>query len=252
VSDELFARAQGRTRVRANSDVRLKSGGRAKYLLSGLLVCGECGAHYVMTDKRSYACSSHSGGKACSNGVRVRRDAIQTTLLEPVRNDLLSPDSVTEMAEQMRQWYRAEMQARTARAEDAPREVRELEARIERLKLRQAAGDPDMPPDEIAAAIDVAAAKLAGLRTEQPHAKQSARMIAMLPRAAEEIRAEIDHALAGNERSILRSRAALRRLVDGKISLTPGEEGSLWAQYKLRPTALLLKAAGTCGSGGRI
>lgn len=48
ISDELFARAQSRTRAAANTDKRLKSGGRAKYLLSGLLVCNVCKAHYVI------------------------------------------------------------------------------------------------------------------------------------------------------------------------------------------------------------
>lgn len=31
----------------------MKSGFRAKYLLSGLLICGSCGTHYVLADARS-------------------------------------------------------------------------------------------------------------------------------------------------------------------------------------------------------
>ena len=57
IPEELYDRAQARTRVAANSDKRLKSGGRAKYLLSGLLVCNVCKAH-------------------CSNHIRVRRDLL--------------------------------------------------------------------------------------------------------------------------------------------------------------------------------
>jgi hypothetical protein len=43
------------TAAAANSDRRLKSGGQAKYLLSGLLVCNVCKANYVIVDARSYA-----------------------------------------------------------------------------------------------------------------------------------------------------------------------------------------------------
>ncbi len=72
-----------------------------------------------------------------------------------------------------------------------------------------------MPPDEIAAAIKVATATLAQLRSTQPLAKQSARMLALLPRAVEEILTEIGEALTGNPRSVTRARLALRRLFGG-------------------------------------
>lgn len=45
-----FERAQRRTRRSANSDERLTTGGKAKYLLSGVLVCGTCSANYVIAD----------------------------------------------------------------------------------------------------------------------------------------------------------------------------------------------------------
>ena len=73
VSDDLWERAQRRSRP-APEDVRLKAGGKPKYLLSGLLRCGLCDAHYTITDAKSYGCSSYHDGHACSNAIRVRRD----------------------------------------------------------------------------------------------------------------------------------------------------------------------------------
>ena len=64
VSDDLWNRAQRRTQP-AKDDKRFKTGGRPKFLLSGLLVCDACGAHYTITDQRSYGCSSHHDGRAC-------------------------------------------------------------------------------------------------------------------------------------------------------------------------------------------
>src|ERR1019366_5577168 len=43
VSDELFARVKARTQSRTDPDQRLRSGGVAKYPLSGLLKCSRCG-----------------------------------------------------------------------------------------------------------------------------------------------------------------------------------------------------------------
>lgn len=77
VSDEVFQSVQMRMRQLANNDKRLKSGGKAKYLLSGLMYCEACGANYVMGDRDKYACSSYIHGRACStvcvfDGIRRR------------------------------------------------------------------------------------------------------------------------------------------------------------------------------------
>jgi site-specific DNA recombinase len=102
ISDELFERTQTRTRRRANNDERLKSGGKAKYLLSGVLVCKVCGANYVIADARSYVCGGHWNGGACSNRIRVRHDSIERTLLGQSRTELQSPERCKQMAKEMR------------------------------------------------------------------------------------------------------------------------------------------------------
>lgn len=59
VSDELFAAAQCRTQDRSDPNKKLRAGGKPKYPLSGLLKCSACGANYIFSDARSYACSSY-------------------------------------------------------------------------------------------------------------------------------------------------------------------------------------------------
>jgi hypothetical protein len=130
IPDELYEHVQARTRVAANSDKRLKSGGKAKYLLSGLLICNVCKAHYVIADARSYACSGHWNGRACSNHIRVRRDAIERVILGGVRRDLLAPERVEQMAKEMHAAYAERMKEMAARVEALPRELQELDARI--------------------------------------------------------------------------------------------------------------------------
>ena len=168
-----------------------KSGGKPKFLLSGLLVCDACGAHYTITDQRSYGCSSYHNGRACSNSVRVRRDRIEPILLDPIRKDLLSPERVERMAKQMQASYLNHVRATQTRAMEQPQELQELTARIERLRERLKQGDPDMAADEIQAAIERAEAKRSELQSLDPAAMPPAKVFRMLPRAAEEYRRQI-------------------------------------------------------------
>ena len=57
--------------------------------------------------------------------------------------------------------------------------------RIGQLRERLTEVDPDLEPDEIQIAIDRAEQKRKELADAQPAAKQSAKMISMLPKAAD-------------------------------------------------------------------
>ena len=250
IPEELWARAQKRIDP-AKADVRLKAGGKAKYPLSGLLRCDVCGAHYTITDARSYGCHSHHDGNACLNSVRVRRDAIEATLLGPVRKDLNDPERVKLMAREMETYFREQLRLRTERATEAPKELQDLSARIERLRERLRKGDPDMPADEIQAAIERAEAKRRELEDQQPAARQSAKVLSILPKAAEMFRRQVELGLDGDPRAALKARMLWREWFGGKIRLEPLPDGGLMAHWNEHSVALL-RALGSCGSGGRI
>ena len=153
ISKSLFEKAQQRTRDTSNSHGRLKNGGRAKYLLSGLLRCAECGTHYILNSATSYACSGYLGGH-CPNSVRVRRDRVEEAILDPIREELLAPDQVERMAEEMRKISAEQLRRKAQRAKTVPKELKAISERIVRLQDRLRNGDPDLEPDEIQVAID--------------------------------------------------------------------------------------------------
>lgn len=249
VSDDLYRRAQRRTRLA--DDERLRAGGKPRYLLSGLLTCAECGAHYVIAGPNSYACSSYVNGRACNNSLRVRRDQVERSLLEPIQEQLLAPERVIRMAREMQRLLADRARATSEHAATASTELRELDARIARLRARRVAGDPDMTDDELAAAIDRAAEKRRQLLQSTAGASHEGKLVAALPNAAELYRRQIAVGLDGNPSEAAEARRILREIFGGKVPLTRrGRE--LWAQIELRPEALLLRAEGTCGSGGRI
>jgi hypothetical protein len=137
----------------------LKSGGKVKYPLSGLMVCERCGANYVIANARSYACGGHRDGRACTNDTRVRRTVVEKKILGPIHDELLAPERVARMAIEMQQGYSEHLRQTEARAEKMPRELEELTARIARFRERLRQGDPDMTADELQAAIDRAESK---------------------------------------------------------------------------------------------
>ena len=103
VDDLTWQRVQARlkeAREKSHPNTLAKRGRPSKYLLSGLMVCGECGANYVMHDKRAYGCSGHTNGGThlCSNKVRVRRDVAETALLANIKKRLLT-DELTAYVE---------------------------------------------------------------------------------------------------------------------------------------------------------
>jgi hypothetical protein len=136
------------------------------------------------------------------------------------------------------------------RANAVPRELQLLDARLQRLRERVATGDPDLTNDE-QAAIERVEQKRRQLQEQQPATRRSAKLLTILPRAADIYRRQIADGLDGNPREAAKARIILRELLGGKIGLKPGADGSLWAEYALRPAALL-RGEGTGGIGGRI
>jgi site-specific DNA recombinase len=247
VSDEMFASAQQRTRPVNPGDSRLRTGGRVKYLRSGLLMCETCGAHYVIADKYSYGCSSFLNGGACSNTVRLNRVSIEGQILDPIRDKLRDPAMVKRMAAEMERDFAAQVDKVGARAAAAPKELQELDARLERLR----GGVADLEADELAAAIARIEAKRTELKAAQPVERERTNVLAMLPKAAAAYLKQVDAFVAGDPRATQRVRIMLKSMV-GPIKLSPGEGGSLWATYKQLDAAALVGTAGTCGRGDRI
>jgi site-specific DNA recombinase len=247
VSDELFAAAQARMSSLKDTDPRKKTGGKVRYMLSGLLRCESCGAHYVIADKYSYACSSFIGGgrAACSNGVRVNRVSLEDQIIGPIREDLRDPVRVKRMAAELQREFAAATQARVARAASVPAAIVALDERI--AKLRAMA---DLTDDERSTLVAAAEAKRRELQAAQPAAKQEAQILSMLPRAAALYLKQLERGLAGDPREAARGRAMLGAMT-GPISLSPGADGSLWASYRLNHAALV-RTASFHGRGDRI
>jgi site-specific DNA recombinase len=93
VDEVTWARVQARCRTHE------QKGGVRRYLLSGLLECAACGSKMIVMggSQHRYVCGAyHQGGEhACSNTVTVPRLLAEQAILEPVMDDMLSPEAVS-------------------------------------------------------------------------------------------------------------------------------------------------------------
>jgi site-specific DNA recombinase len=262
IDEELWERVRVRVRARKNDNPKLKCGGKSRYVLSGLLRCGECGAHFTLNCATHYRCASVDTN-ACSNTERLRRDVAEDLLLRPILNDLLDPRMVALMAKEMQSYYAERAAELQTKAASRPAELVTLDARIARLKERVRAGDPDMTTDELQATIDRAQGKREELLAAQPEARASAKILTLLPKAAALYRKQILEGLDGDPRAAARARAAVRQLIGGEYRLKfDRAAGHLVAHFGLNRLPLLRAAgagsaslslgAGTNGSGGAL
>ena len=250
ISDELFEQVQERFRSRANPDKRLRTGGKAKYLLSGLMYCESCGSNYVLGDREKYVCSSYMNGRACANDIRVRRDTAEAVVLQRVRDQLREPARVAAMISEMQNHLASLLREQAAKSREAPQELKDLDSRLERLRRRLRDGDPDMAADELQAAIERAEAKRRQLVAGFREGAEVARVLSTIPRAAELCEERIALGLHGDPQACEEARVILRSLIPDRIQLSRKEDGSLWAHCAFQPAALL--ATGSRGRGDRI
>jgi DNA invertase Pin-like site-specific DNA recombinase len=115
VLQDLWDRVQKNLKATADKFPGMKPGLQNRstcvpYLFSGILKCGECGANFSILTSRgknnkaaAYGCPHHANRGVCSNNLYQRRDALETQLLEGLRDRLLDNSAVEDILSQVSQ-----------------------------------------------------------------------------------------------------------------------------------------------------
>jgi len=159
------------------------------------------------------SCPSWTGAR--TNRARVRRDVLEREIVNPIKDELLDPDRIKRMAAQLQKQFNERVAAAAQRDMDAPRELAELDARLDRLRKRLRNGDPDMTDDEVQAAIDRAQTKRQQLAATSRPASSAAKVLMMLPKAAELYRKQVIDGLDGHPEATSRTDYPSRILAAG-------------------------------------
>ena len=187
VDEETWARVkarQGEVRTEMARDSEgnaLNAAHRSKFLLSGLLVCGCCGANFILVDRHNYGCSRHRSRGDCANGHKVARTDIEARVAEALRRQLMAPEAVEDLLQGMRESQRDAAGRADAERVALAAKMRRLDGQLDRLasaivdvghsptlvaKLKTLEADKATLTEEMAA-LDDAAAPLPPLDAEE-------------------------------------------------------------------------------------
>lgn len=243
----------------------LKGAGRVpRHLLSGLLICQQCGGAFRQVNGRGeLECATHRDGgeAACSNGLRVPGAIAEARLLDKLAEKLLSPPAVAFLEKRIREHVLNASRAPRPTSKPQDAQVAKKRAEIEQLRALMKAGTLSQAVAQ--AAITKAEEEIGAIERVQPdqEEKQTARVIRMLPNAAKVLHERIRGGNLGlrDPRSIVQGRNTLFAMFGGKVPLRPaqvrpGEKPYLIARVGLNRN-VLIEAAGSClkvGSGGRV
>lgn len=210
-------RTWDKAEARFAATAKRRSGGRAKYLLSGILTCAHCGGPFKIAHGDSMGCSRQIISGVCDNDVKVRRQEAEKRLLDPIFHKLLGEEFVTHTVKHMRKYFRAQMATRAGRTKQLPADVLELDTRLAKLRAKLAAGDDLMTPDELADVIAKVQAKRENLVRALP-SQAADNDLRALPKLAQEYREQIRLGLYGKTEHVVRARVYLRQMLhEGKI-----------------------------------
>ena len=139
VDDGLWARVKARQAAVRTEMARDESGQplnrahRAQHLLSGLLVCGECGSSYVMVDSYRYGCNRNRSKATCPNGHKVKRKDLEQRVIDALRHRLMTPEMIEGAVADMRAWHAEQSASAGARQADVDAKLRRTEAHIDKI-----------------------------------------------------------------------------------------------------------------------
>jgi hypothetical protein len=107
-----------------------------QYLLSGLLLCDECGQHYVIKTQPYYGCSTHinRGPKMCRNSRLVKRDRLEEVVLRLVFEEVFSPETVAFVAKKVNDALARRADPPTAARKRKEAELANVRTELESIK----------------------------------------------------------------------------------------------------------------------
>jgi site-specific DNA recombinase len=153
IDEALFARAQEQLKKQADNWQNSYTH-RTSYLLSRLVVCDQCGHHYLGTSAKSgrynyYSCRTYiQKGRAACNAPLLNKEKLEITVLDQIQEQILSEDNVRRYIDLVLQQTRqsqiepsAEEQALNLTITDVEAKIRRWEQTLERglLPLEDAA-----------------------------------------------------------------------------------------------------------------
>ena len=227
----------------------LEGGRRPRYLFSGLLTCGCCGAGYTMISKTRYGCSAARNRGTCDNRKTISRKEVETRVLAGLRDQLMAPDLIAAfIAEYHREMDRARRDERVEH-EHLSQKLGTVKKEIDNIVTAIAKG---MFHESMKARMDALEAEKAQIETRLADLPEP-EPLALHPGLADIYRRKVADLSAALSSEATRSEAVdlLRGLIE-KIVIHPEDKGHAIEIYgELGAILSLCGAAGGTNANAR-
>ncbi len=240
VSDELWARVKARQSEQAIGTTK-KSGKPATSLLSGLLLCEDCGSPFIASDQHGYQCATRTYGGvcACANKVRVNRERAEAAIVDYLAEELLSPAAVALAQRAYQEAVRQELAAAEPKVE-APDTIH-----AEEVKLKEMMKAGTLSLDVAQAALDALAQKRRKIVSARSAPVVGVEAFALAAERYQDAVRNLGKHVAGSARAT-EERGLVRELLGGHGTVFT-RDGRIGARFA---SAGLLNLAGiSCKSG---
>ena len=148
IDDQLWSSVKerqqdSRSRVMTkDKGIRSERARRPNYLLSGLLKCGTCGGGFSKISQSHYGCSTARNKGTCDNLLAVRRDQLEATVLDGLKDQLMHPELVTAFIDEFHREVNRQRAEQDGNRDRTARDLEKTERDIRRVIEAIKAGVP--------------------------------------------------------------------------------------------------------------
>lgn len=217
VSEDLWEAVKTRQRRTARDYASFRDAKRPKYLLSGLLVCGECGGGFNKANHGRYACAARRNSKSCGNELAIHQDALEEAVVGGLRARLMTDDMLQVFCEEYTRHLNKLSMSKNARVNQLRAELAKL---LKAKKRYLAAIGNGVPADEVRDEI------IANIARREEIEKQLALSVEvpvlLHPKMADHYKGQIDRLVqALNDEACKSEAQEILRCMIEKVVLTP-------------------------------
>jgi site-specific DNA recombinase len=106
---------------------------RARFLLSGLMKCPQCGSNFVVTGKDRFSCSTRHRKGTCSSSVSVKRQSIESRVLVGLKERLVTPELIAIFVKEFEAEYARLQAERVANRKHIAKKLDDIDRKLKAM-----------------------------------------------------------------------------------------------------------------------